>query len=404
MIALRGGAEVTRIGSMRTNLAFLNIQHNLPRTLVALAGIGVAILLMFMQLGFRGAVENTATTLYDRMDFDLLVRSPGYLHFVEPDGIEVAVLDQLRSHSGVREVKPLQVGLAGWLSSDQKQLRGLMVLGIEPRQPPFRAEQVPADWQQLETDGTLLIDTRSSPQFGPVDGKRFGDADLGRSTEVNSQRFRIAGTYTLGAGLTADGSLVTNLNGFQRISQGLSVGQVSLALVSLNPGVDPIKTQAELQQMLTGPSGSRRAEVLNRPEVVGRELNRWINETPIGFIFTLGVLLSLIVGGAIFYMILATDVAKRLPEYATLRAMGYPDRRLAGFVLMQAFYLGMFAFFPALLVSIGGYFLTEWLANIPIAMNSGRIVLVFFLTLVMCVASGLLALRKLFQAEPASLF
>ena len=152
---------------MRTNLALLNIQHNLPRTLVALAGIGVAILLMFMQLGFRGAVENTATTLYDRMDFDLLVRSPGYLHFVEPDAIEVTILDQLRSHSAVREVKPLQVGLAGWLSSDQKQLRGLMVLGIEPQQPPFRNEQVSAQWRQLETEGTLLIDTRSSPQFGP---------------------------------------------------------------------------------------------------------------------------------------------------------------------------------------------------------------------------------------------
>lgn len=389
---------------MQTNLAFLNIQHNLPRTLVALAGIGVAILLMFMQLGFRGAVENTATTLYDRMDFDLLVRSPGYLHFVEPDGIEVTILDQLRSHSSVREVKPLQVGLAGWLSSDQKQLRGLMVLGIEPHQPPFLSEQVPADWRQLETEGTLLIDTRSSPQFGPVDGKRFGVDDLGRSAEVNSQKFRIAGTFTLGAGLTADGSLVTNLNGFQRISQGMSRGQVSLALVSLNPGADLNKAKQELQLMMAGPGGSKRAEVLSRSQVVRRELDRWINETPIGFIFTLGVLLSLIVGGAIFYMILATDVAKRLPEYATLRAMGYPDRRLAGFVLMQAFYLGMFAFFPALLVSLGGYFLTEWLANIPIAMNTGRIVLVFCLTLVMCVASGLLALRKLFQAEPASLF
>jgi len=389
---------------MRTNLAFLNIQHNLPRTLVALAGIGVAILLMFMQLGFRGAVENTATTLYDRMDFDLLVRSPGYLHFVEPDAIEVTILDQLRSHSAVREVKPLQVGLAGWLSSDQKQLRGLMVLGIEPQQPPFRNEQVSAQWRQLETEGTLLIDTRSSPQFGPIDGKRFGAEDLGQGVEVNGQRFQIAGTFTLGAGLTADGSLVTNLNGFKRITQGIKAGQVSLALVSLNPSVDVERARTELQRMLTGANGSKRAEVLIRSEVVGRELNRWINETPIGFIFTLGVLLSLIVGGAIFYMILATDVAKRLPEYATLRAMGYPDRHLAGFVLLQAFYLGMFAFFPALLASIGGYFLTEWLANIPIAMNPGRIVLVFCLTLVMCLASGLLALRKLFQAEPASLF
>jgi putative ABC transport system permease protein len=133
-------------------------------------------------------------------------------------------------------------------------------------------------------------------------------------------------------------------------------------------------------------------------------LDRWINQTPIGFIFSLGVLLSLVVGGAIFYMILATDVAKRLPEYATLRAMGYPDWQLAGFVLQQAFWLGLLAFVPAVLVSLVGYRLTEAAASIPIAMNWGRVGLVFCLTLLMCFGSGLLALRKLFQAEPAALF
>lgn len=389
---------------MRTNLAWHNIRSSLSRTLVALAGIGVAILLMFMQLGFRGAVENTATTLYDRMDFDLLVRSPGYLHFVEPGSLDAGLLDELRSHAAVREVKPLQVGLAGWLRPDGEQLRGLMVLGIEPHQPPFAPTAVEADWSCLANSGKMLVDTRSSREFGPADGQSFGLEDIGQSVEVNGQKFQIAGTFTLGAGLTADGSLVTNLEGFQRISQGTQSGKISIALIKLEPGVEPSAAQAQLRQLLTGPEQLTRADVLSREEVVRRELDRWINQTPIGFIFTLGVLLSLVVGGAIFYMILATDVAKRLPEYATLRAMGYPDRQLAGFVLKQALYLGLLAFFPALLAALGGYFLTEKLANIPIAMNSGRVMFVFGLTLLMCFASGLLALRKLFQAEPASLF
>lgn len=389
---------------MRTDLAWQNLQHSLPRTIVALAGIGVAILLMFMQLGFRGAVESTATTLYDRMDFDLLVRSPGYLHFVEPGALESGLLDELKSHSAVRDVRPLQVGVAGWLGSDQSQLRGLMVLGIDPRRPPFSLQSVVAEWERLETEPSLLMDTRSSREFGPADGVRFGPQDVGKSAEVNGHRFQIAGTFTLGAGLTADGSLVTSLTGFQRISQGAQLGKVSLALVKLRPEIEPGEAQVQLQRLFAGPQGELRAEVLSRKEVVQRELNRWINETPIGFIFTLGVLLSLVVGGAIFYMVLATDVARRLPEYATLKAMGYPDRKLAGFVLRQAVYLGLLAFFPALLTAFGGYYLTESLANIPIAMNSVRVVFVFSLTMLMCFASGLLALRKLFQAEPASLF
>jgi len=379
---------------MRTNLALQNIRHNLPRTLVALAGIGVAIVLMFMQLGFRGAVENTATTLYDRMDFDLLVRSPGYLHFVEPGSLNRSLLDQLRSLDTVGEVRPLLVGLAGWLSPDQQRLRGLMVLGIDPQAPPFEAKALPVDWSCLVEPGSLLIDTRSSPEFGPADHRRFGAADLGRTAELNGAQFRIRGTFTLGAGLTANG----------RINRGLSSAEVSLGLIRLTSLADKEQTRAALQSQLTDSKGVRLADVLTREEVVRRELDRWINQTPIGFIFSLGVLLSLVVGGAIFYMILATDVAKRLPEYATLRAMGYPDWQLASFVLQQAFWLGLFAFIPAVLIALAGYRLTETAASIPIAMNWSRVVLVFGLTLVMCFGSGLLALRKLFQAEPAALF
>ena len=84
--------------------------------------------------------------------------------------------------------------------------------------------------------------------------------------------------------------------------------------------------------------------------------------------------------------------------------MGYPDRQLAGFVLQQAFWLGLLAFVPGVFVAWAGYHLTASAANIPIAMNAGRIFLVFGLTQLMCFGSGLLALRKLFQAEPASLF
>lgn len=389
---------------MRTNLALLNIGHNLPRTLVALAGIGVAIVLMFMQLGFRGAVENTATTLYDRMEFDLLVRSPGYLHFVEPGAIDAALLDELRSLDSVREVRALQVGLAGWLSPDQQRLRGLMVLGIDPRQPPFQAAALPVDWTALTEPGSLFIDTTSSQEFGPADQRQFGVADLGRSAELNGVQFYIRGLFTLGAGLTANGSVVTNLDGFQRINQGATSGSYSFGLIQLTSASDVEQTRAGLQNRLTGANGFRLADVLTRDEVTNRELDRWINQTPIGFIFSLGVLLSLVVGGAIFYMILATDVAKRLPEYATLRAMGYPDWQLAGFVLQQAFWLGLLAFVPAVLVSLVGYRLTEAAASIPIAMNWGRVGLVFCLTLLMCFGSGLLALRKLFQAEPAALF
>ena len=44
---------------------------------------------------------------------------------------------------------------------------------------------------------------------------------------------------------------------------------------------------------------------------------------------TRDLILAAVVGAMICYMVLATDVMGRLPEYATLKAMGYSNRFLA---------------------------------------------------------------------------
>ena len=77
------------------------------------------------------------------------------------------------------------------------------------------------------------------------------------------------------------------------------------------------------------------------------ERKRWLWDTPIGLIFQLGVALSLVVGAAIVYMILSTDVSNRLSEYATLLAMGYSRKYLCSVVLTQAMILCVLGFVAA---------------------------------------------------------
>ena len=63
---------------MKTPLACLNLLHGKTRTLVAIAGVSFSVLLIFMQLGFLGSVRQTATAIYDALEFDIMIRSPGY--------------------------------------------------------------------------------------------------------------------------------------------------------------------------------------------------------------------------------------------------------------------------------------------------------------------------------------
>jgi putative ABC transport system permease protein len=139
-------------------------------------------------------------------------------------------------------------------------------------------------------------------------------------------------------------------------------------------------------------------------EQLAWERSRWLRETPIGMIFTMGVILSFIIGAAIVYMILANDVSNRLPEYATLKAMGYSHLALARIVLMQSWLLALISYLPAALVSYLLYELTAGLSKIPTTMTWERLSGVLAMSLVMCSVSGFMAMLRLWKAEPASLF
>src|SRR5262249_2965993 len=98
------------------------------------------------------------------------------------------------------------------------------------------------------------------------------------------------------------------------------------------------------------------------------------------------------------------DVADHLAEYATLKAIGYPNGYINGVVLRQALLLAVGGFLPGLLVSAFIYRYLVWLTDLPMLLTPGRIGLIFALTVCMCVASGLLALRKVRAVDPAEVF
>ncbi len=389
---------------MALDLAFWNLRHSLARTLLSVSGIGVAITLIFVQMGFQGAIENTANVIYGKMEFDVLVRSRDYLHFVDARRFSRQVLYEIQSWPGVQSVRPMHVTLGTWRHPDGDNLRGMVVMGIDPARPAFDHPAVARDIPRLTSAEFVIIDQQTHPEFGPRNRRRFGPEDIGIITDVFGKRVTVVGLFDMGAGLTANGAIITSEAGFQRLVPFDDGRQVSFGLVALTPGtsIESFLRAANAELRRTGLE--EQIEILAREEVVARERHRWIAETPIGFIFMISVGISFIVGAAIVYMVLATDVANRISEYATLKAMGYANRYLAWVVLRQALYLSVIAFVPALLVSLGIYEITAFLANVPIFMTWPRFTFVLCLSLTMCGISGTLALRKLYQAQPAELF
>lgn len=404
---------------MKTPLAWKNLAHNKVRTMVALAGVAFAVILIFMQLGFKGAVKKTATQIYDALEFDLMLRSPAYLHLTEPRTIPREQLYRAASLPTVASAEPFYLGLTEWQapqpdSADPSQWsgewRGIIAMGVDPRQPPFRSDEIRQAAAALTADRFVIVDRKSKPEFGPRNKVAFSQEDVGVETVLGRDRFRIVGLFELGTGLAANGACMTNLDGFASACYWQPLEEVNFGLVTLEQGADLAAARDTLQQMLGAPSdddvsvGAADVEVLSRDQVNAREEYRWVVQTPLGKIFNLGVWVALFVGVAIVYQVLSTDIANMMGEYATLKAMGYGDRYLAAVVLQQSVLLAVIGYVPSLLASWGLYIYIANIAGLPMEMNVPTALLVLGLSVAMCVLSGLAALRKLFQADPADLF
>src|SRR5262249_1821646 len=113
--------------------------------------------------------------------------------------------------------------------------------------------------------------------------------------------------------------------------------------------------------------------VFTKDEFIAHEKNYWRKATPVGFIFQFGLFMGFIVGSVICYQIISTDVAEHLPEYATLKAIGYRDLDLSGTVLLEAVWLALLGFVPGLGLSWLLYRTLDFLVGLPMNFTILRI-------------------------------
>lgn len=376
---------------MRTPLAALNLWHEKVRTLVALAGVAFAAVLILLQLGFYGSVQLTATRIYDALEFDLLLVSPRYAHLANAGTLPRGRLTDALADPDVATARPLYLGYSLWKNAVSGRRRGILVMGVDPRDTGFSLPELNPPPSDLALEGRVLMDSRSRPEFG--------ERTTGLQTELGRTRVELAGEFTLGTGFAADGAVLAGEQTFAALFPQRPREAISLGLIKLAAGADVEGVAERLRSKM--PIDVR---VVTRREMAASEREHWLRTTSVGIIFGLGAAVALLVGAAIVYQVLASDVANRLPEFATLKAMGYGSGRLTSIVLGQAIIIAVVGYLPGLGASIVLYDATSRLASIPMDLPPSRIAWVLAACVAMCSAAGMISLRKVQIADPAELF
>jgi putative ABC transport system permease protein len=355
---------------------------------------------MFMQLGFLEAVKVSATVIYEVLEFDICLRSRDYDRFSDARSLDRSRLSQAREVPGVESATALWVGVLSWRNPQTGEPRAILTLGVPDSSLVFNDSSIQQTLERtLDRPQTMLLDTRTHREFGPANGREFGESDIGQRVEINNKLLEIAGLYTCGTGLNAGGAIVIEERDFLRCVPQFPSDDVSLALIEVNRDRDPRLVARQLAATLP-----EDIEVLTRAELMDSEIRHWVWDTNYGLIFMSGVVVAVVVGTAIVYQVLSSEVVSRLPEYATLKALGYDNAYLVRVMVEQSLLLALVAFLASLAISAVLYEITAVGAQIPIRMTWTNSLLVLALTSALCIASGIAAIRRAFLADPAELF
>lgn len=378
-------------------LAWLQVSRERGRLIVAMAGIAFADMLMFMQLGFQTALYESNTRMHRSLNADLVMVSPLARTMVSMSDFPRRRLYQALGFAGVDSVDPLYLESRPWRNPDTRKEEGILVLGFNPERSVFNLAGVDQHLSQLRLPDTVLFDQGSRGDYALTLAQLRQGQPV--QTELNDRRLTLIGLFQVGASFAADGNVITSEQTFLRLFSDRAQSRLSAGLIRLQPGADPVAVAQSMQAAL--PNDVR---ILTLAEFAQLEEDYWRNNTPIGFIFSLGTAIGFVVGAVIVYQILSGDVADHLAEYATLKAMGYRNIYLLGVVFQEALILAILGFIPGYGIASGLYILTRGATNLPLFMTLNRTLLVFGLTLLMCLISGAIATRKLRAADPADIF
>ncbi|WP_376097711.1 ABC transporter permease DevC [Roseomonas sp. CCTCC AB2023176] len=383
--------------ALAVRLAWRQLRSEKARLASAIAGVMFACVLVFMQLGFRSALFDSATALIGAMRADVFLMHPLTTASFRPETLPRIRAYQALAVPEVQAAAPIYLAQATFRNPENGSRRAIQLVGFDVESGvmdfPGLAPLVP----MLKRPDSFAFDMRSRPEFGAV-GQMFRDRGE-FPIQVGNRDMTIVGTIEIGPSFGADGNMVLSDVNFRRIVPGRNVSQVDLVAIKLRDGADPAAAMASLRRVLP-----QDVVVMSATELRAHERAYWENATPIGFIFMFGSLMGLVVGMVIVYQILFSDIAGHLKEYATLKAMGYSNGYLARVVLGAAVILAILGFIPGAIASSLLYDFVGSATFLPLFMTPDRLVQVFVMIFTMCAVAGLLAVRKLRDANPADMF
>ncbi|PSB29784.1 FtsX-like permease family protein [Stenomitos frigidus] len=412
------------------SIARKNLFEDIPRFLVAQAGIMFAVSLVTIQIGILNGFTRSTGLLIDQSSADIWVASEDMVHLEVTSPLPLDHMVKARKVEGVQRAEALMIRAALWRSADRR-IAPIRLYGFDPKGQLFANWKVAqGELNALSTPYTMVID---KAQLSAIDLKQVGD-----SGSIGSLPAKLVGLVQDTQSMASSAAVFTSLetaNAFStsglsstaniRIQNGevqvlnnvdaaparspsdapppaprkLSLSDsITFILIQAKPGQDLPTLRKRLEAALPG------TRTLTRAEMAQQTRDYWEKRTGVGFILGLGAAVGFVVGMVVVSQILYSSVADHIKEYGTLKAMGASDWIIYRVITEQALWMAVLGYLPSMVLCIGLGSWTMAAKGIMILISPMTATGVFCITVVMCVSSAMFAIQKVTKVDPAIVF
>jgi len=369
-------------------LAWRNLAHDRARFAATIIGVVFAVMLMGVQLGLLVGFTRTTSGLVDHTDADLWITPAGTTNLDIAGRLELRRRHEALGVPGVARVDPLMMQFGFWTRPDGGS-ESVGIVGFDPATgqgaPWSLAEGAIADLQQ---DDAVVIDR--------LYAGKLGVRAIGDTVEINRRRARVVG-FTQGIRtFTQSPYVFTHHRNALRLA-GFPDTQTTYLLVRTTAGADAEVVRRALKQRLGA------VDVWHARDLARQAQTYWMITTGAGSALLLAASLGLIVGIVIVGQTLYATAMDRLPEYATLRAIGAPNAYLNRVILKQAAISAVFGYTGGMAAVLAVVALSSR-TNVAVAMPPWLALLLAILTILMCALGAVVSVRRLIRIDPTTVF
>jgi putative ABC transport system permease protein len=372
------------------SLALKTLIYDWRRFLPAVVAVAFSGLLVLLQAAVILGIFSLSSIYVTRSDADLWVGFPG-----------VQSLDQGRPVTGkaelfvamdphVRRIEPFLWGSGEW-RTDTRGMVNVFIVGVTtaPGAMALSDALAPDQRTALAEPDSVLVDQADLHKLQTA---------VGADAEINGHRVQVVGV-TRGLRGLGGVNVIASVATTRRLDPTAGPdGKVAYLLAKLD---DP-RAAPGVAKALNAQGKGRGFEALTGRAFAGRTTRYWLTESGAGVAFVFGSVVAILAAVIITSQTLAAAVAGSLKEYAALRALGFSMRALNDIVFRQSFWVGMAGLLlaSALTAALAA---VAWVGAVPMVLSVEMIAAAAALVLATALGSGAYALRRIGQADPATL-